>query len=87
MFGAIGSFAKFVRPGSRMVETEGTFANALAFTDPDGRVVVVLHNHNATQEDIRVQIRGGVYLVEMPPQSFTTVTTGGNVNPGRIRPS
>jgi glucosylceramidase len=77
MFGAVGSFAKFVRPGSRMVETEGTFANALAFTDPDGRVVVVLHNHNTTREDIRIWIRGAVYLVEMPPQSFTTVVTSG----------
>jgi hypothetical protein len=35
MFGAIGSFAKFVRPGSRRVETEGTFTNALAFTGAD----------------------------------------------------
>jgi glucosylceramidase len=87
MFGAIGSFAKFVRPGSRMVETEGTFANALAFTDTDGRVVVVLHNPNTAKEDIRVRIRGAVYLVEMPPQSFTTVIMSGNVNPGRIRQS
>lgn len=75
MFGAIGSFAKFVRPGSKMVETEGTFANALAFTDADGHVIVVLHNHNTTREDIRVRIRGSVYLVEMPPQSFATVIT------------
>jgi glucosylceramidase len=77
MFGAVGSFAKFVRPGSRMVETEGTFANALAFTDVDSRVIVVLHNPNTTRTDIRVQIRGAVYLVEMPAQSFTTVIQGG----------
>jgi glucosylceramidase len=77
MFGAFGSFAKFVRPGSKMVETEGTFGNALAFTDADGRVVVVLHNPNATRADIRVRIRGPVYLVEMPPLSFTTVIKSG----------
>ena len=75
MFGAIGSFARFVRPGSRMVETEGTFTNALAFTDADGRVVVVLHNPNTARVNIRVGVRGAVYLVEMPPQSFTTVIT------------
>jgi glucosylceramidase len=77
LFGAVGSFAKFVRPGSRMVETEGTFANALAFTDVDSRVIVVLHNPNTTRTDIRVRIRGAVYLVEMPAQSFTTVIQGG----------
>jgi glucosylceramidase len=77
MFGAIGSFAKFVRPGSRMVETEGPFANALAFTDLDGRVVVVLHNPTTVRADIRVRIRGARYLVEMPPLSFTTVVTSG----------
>jgi glucosylceramidase len=76
MFGAVGSFAKFVRPGSRMVETEGPFSNALAFTDADGRVIVVLHNPNTARSDIRVRIRGAVYLVEMPPQSFTTVIEG-----------
>ena len=76
-FGAIGSFAKFVRPGSRMVETEGSFANALAFTDAGGRIVVVLHNPNTARADVRVRIRGAIYLVEMPPQSFTTVIMSG----------
>ena len=84
MFGAVGSFAKFVRPGSKMVETEGTFANALAFTGEDGRVIVVLHNPYTTREDIRVWIGGAVYLIEMPPQSFTTMITGGDVNPNRL---
>ena len=83
MFGAIGSFAKFVRPGSRRVETEGTFTNVLAFADADGRVVVVLHNPNAVQEDIRVRIRDAVHLVEMPPLSFTTVVASGEAGARR----
>jgi glucosylceramidase len=73
MFGAIGSFAKFVRPGSRMVETEGTFGNALAFSDPDGGVVVVLHNPNAVPAEVRVQIRKVVHRLELPPLSFATL--------------
>jgi glucosylceramidase len=82
MFGAIGSFAKFVRPGSRRVETEGSFTNALAFTGADGRVVVVLHNTNAVRVDIRVRIRDAVHLVEMPPLSFTTVVQSGDLVEG-----
>jgi glucosylceramidase len=76
MFGAIGSFAKFVRPGSRMVETEGIYGNALAFVDPDGRVVVVLHNPTVVRADIQVRVRGSVYRVAMPPLSFATLVAG-----------
>jgi len=83
MFGAIGSFAKFVRPGSRMVETEGTFANALAFTEADGRVIVVLHNPNTVRTDIRVRIRSAIHLVEMPPLSFATVVESGEASARR----
>ncbi len=85
MFGAIGSFARFVRPGSRMVETEGAFANALAFTEADGRAIVVLHNPKTVRTDIRVRIRGAVYLVEMPPLSFTTVVASGETSARRAR--
>jgi glucosylceramidase len=85
MFGAIGSFARFVRPGSRMVETEGAFANALAFTEADGRAIVVLHNPKTVRTDIRVRIRGTVYLVEMPPLSFTTVVASGEASARRAR--
>jgi len=85
MFGAIGSFARFVRPGSRMVETEGAFANALAFTESDGRAIVVLHNPKTVRTDIRVRIRGTVYLVEMPPLSFTTVVASGEASARRAR--
>ena len=83
MFGAMGSFARFVRPGSRRVETEGTFANALAFTGADGRVVVVLHNPDEVRADVRVRIRDAVHLVEMPPRSFATVVKSGEASARR----
>ena len=73
MFSAIGSFARFVKPGARMVETEGPFTDALAFTDPDGTIVVVLHNAATVRTDIRVRIHGAVHLLEMPPLSFATL--------------
>jgi glucosylceramidase len=78
LFGAIGSFSRFVPPGSRMIETEGgsAEADALAFVDPAGRVVVVLYNRKTAPVSIRVQVRRGVHVVDMPSQSFATLVVG-----------
>lgn len=75
MYGAVGSFSKFVPPGSMMVEMEGLAArsNTAAFVDPDGRVVVVLYNENETSASINVEVGHSVYPVELPPQSFATL--------------
>jgi glucosylceramidase len=73
MFAAFGSFAKFLPPGSRLVESEGGFDDALAFVDPAGRVVVPLHNRRRVQAEITVGLRGAVYAVAMPPLSFGTL--------------
>ena len=73
MFSAVGSFSKFVTPGSRMVETEGSYTDALAFLDPTGRIVVVLYNPKIDAARISVRVRGAVYGVDMPPRSFGTL--------------
>lgn len=78
MFGAVGSFARFVPPGSRLVATEGSYEDALAFTNPDGRIVTVLYNHNSLPNTLHVRIRNTVYGVEMPPQSFGTLLVESN---------
>jgi glucosylceramidase len=77
MFGAFGSFAKFVPPGSKMVETEGTLADCAAFTDPASRVIVPLYNRKGIESDVRIGVKGRVYSVNMPPQSFGTVVVEG----------
>jgi glucosylceramidase len=73
MFGAVGSFSKYVPPGSRMVETEGSFTDALAFLDPDGRIVVVLYNPKIEDVRISVRVRGDAYGVRMPARSFASL--------------
>jgi glucosylceramidase len=73
MFGAVGSFAKFVPPGSKLVATEGNYADALAFTHPEGRIVTVLYNHKSIPAVLTVRIHGTVYGVAMPPLSFGTL--------------
>jgi glucosylceramidase len=73
MFGAVGSFSKYVPPGSRMVETEGGFGDALAFLDPAGRIVVVLYNPKTEDVLVKVRVRGVVYGVDMPARSFASL--------------
>jgi glucosylceramidase len=75
LFGAIGSFSKFVPPGSRMIETEGSAAeaDAVAFIDPAGRVVVALYNRKEAPVSVKVQVRRAVHGIAMPPLSFATL--------------
>jgi glucosylceramidase len=79
LFGAIGSFSRFVPPGSRMIETEGVSAEAdvVAFIDPAGRFVIVLYNRKESPVSIRVQVRRSVHVVNMSPQSFATLVVPG----------
>jgi O-glycosyl hydrolase len=80
LFGAIGSFSKFVPPGSRRVETEGLAAeaDAVAFVDPAGRVVVALYNRKTAPVSAKVRVRRSVHVVNMPPRSFATLVVPGN---------
>jgi glucosylceramidase len=73
MFGAFGSFAKFVPPGSKMLVTEGCFDDALAFLDPSGRIVTELYNRKAVPVVVNIRVRGAVYGAAMPPQSFAAL--------------
>lgn len=81
LFGAIGSFSKFVPPGSAMVETEGLApeADAVAFRDPDGRVIVALYNRKTGPAFTRIRIGRSVHGVQLPPQSFGTLVVPGGL--------
>jgi glucosylceramidase len=73
MFGAVGSFSRYLPPGSRLVGARGDAIEALAFTDPAGRVIVSLLNEKSEPVAGRVRIREAAYAVEMPAQSFGTL--------------
>jgi glucosylceramidase len=73
MFGAVGSFSKYVPPGSRRVVTEGGFGDVLAFLDPAGRIIVVLYNQKVAPLSVSVRARGATCVVDMPAQSFATL--------------
>lgn len=75
LYGAIGSFSKFVPPSSHMIETEGISAEAdvVAFIDLNGNVIVVLYNKKETSVTVTIQVRHTVHTVNLPPQSFATL--------------
>jgi hypothetical protein len=56
-----------------MMETEGGVTDALAFLDPPGRIVAVLCNQRIDDVRISVRVRGAVYGVGMPAQSFASL--------------
>ena len=75
LYGAIGSFSKFVSPGSRMIETEGVSAEVgvVAFINTIGNVVIVLYNRKEAPVTTKVKVHRSVHVVNMPPQSFATL--------------
>jgi glucosylceramidase len=74
MFGAVGSFARFITPGARLVATEGAYDDILSFANPDGGIVTVCYNPKCIPNQIRVRIGGIVYSMELPALSFGTLS-------------
>lgn len=71
----LGQFSRFVRPGARRIaSTEpGAIRNA-AFRNPDGSVVVVLHNSDAVSARVSIAMGKGHVTLDLPGGEVTTVT-------------
>ncbi len=65
----------FVQPGARVLPTwcVAGHDNQLVFRNPDGSVVVVLHNELAEPMPISVLVGSDVLSLELPAASFSTV--------------
>ena len=66
----------FVQPGATRVDTEGTCDDALAFRNPDGRVVVVVRNGRPHARTVNVAIGADAFALALDPDSFNTVVVG-----------
>jgi len=62
--------AQYVDPGAKVVTVTG---DALAFKNPDGTVVVIVHNANAAAADTVVSIDGTMYQVSIPGRGWATI--------------
>lgn len=63
----------YVRRGAKRLITGGTYAEALAFANPDGSVVVMLANPGRSECAVSVQIDGHAHVVTLPASSVATL--------------
>ena len=64
--------SQFVQPGARRLETSGD-GDALAFENPDGMIVTVLHNPGDTAWGLTLGVREAAFRLEVPAHGWATV--------------
>ncbi len=64
--------SQYVEPGAKLVATTG--GDALAFKNPNGKIVTVLYNSGAAKTAI-VAAGGKMYSFAMPAAGWATVTS------------
>jgi glucosylceramidase len=72
---AMGHISRFVRPGAYRIGSRcarGEIEN-VAFQNPDGGLVALLHNPDTRPRAVSISWRGNFLQVEMPPKSGATV--------------
>jgi glucosylceramidase len=71
-FYLIKHFAHFIRPGARLMEISGELsANAVAMKNPDGTVIVVVHNPLPRQMNLNLMSTNS-FGADLRPNSFNT---------------
>jgi glucosylceramidase len=66
-------FARFIEPGAVRLVLSGPWAgNAVAFSNPNGEVVLVVCNPLAQARAFRCSVLGRTVTAELGPQSFHT---------------
>ena len=63
----------YVQPGARVVGLDGTYKDALAFVNPDGKVVVLAANQTGEPLPVSFQIGKKVKTATLPPNSVNTL--------------
>ncbi len=73
MFRAFEHFSRYIPAGSQYVGTKGSYESAIAFTTPDGSIVVELLNEHKKKRIVTGNVDGKFYSIEIPPESFATL--------------
>jgi glucosylceramidase len=73
MFRAFEHFSRYIPAGSKYADTKGSYDGAVAFTAPDGSIVVELLNDSRKKRTVTGSVDGKLYSVEMLPESFSTL--------------
>ena len=72
-FWAFVHFSHFVQPGARRIAQSGSWAEAIAFRNPDGAVVAVLSNQETQPRELTVALGATRRTVVLPAKSFATL--------------
>jgi glucosylceramidase len=63
----------FVRPGARLLQTDGTFSNLLAFKNQDKSIVLILQNEGSSIKPIKLNVDGEMIDISLSANSFHTI--------------
>jgi glucosylceramidase len=64
--------SRFVEPGAQRLETSGE-GDALAFENPDGSIVTVIHNPADAPRSLTLGVRSAALRVDVPAHGWATV--------------
>jgi glucosylceramidase len=65
--------SRFVRPGAKLLKTNGHWnSSSLAFANPDRSIVVLMSNALPRHRQATIQVRDQAMTVNLEPQSFNT---------------
>lgn len=67
-------FSHYVQPDAELLPVSGDFADLLAFRNPDGRYVLVIHNSKNAEVTPVIKIGDKTIAVTLKPQSFNSIT-------------
>ena len=71
-FYVVKHFSHFIRPGARKLSITGDRRTELAFRNPDGAIVLVLHNDREEAASVRVKVGMQVVELEITAHAFGT---------------
>jgi glucosylceramidase len=74
-------FSFFIAPGARSIKSAGPFAGRVAFINPNGDIVVVVRNGNATSSSTAIKVDSLMYMATIPANSFNTFVISGARQP------
>jgi glucosylceramidase len=70
---AFRHFSAYVDAGARRVDVTGQYQDALAFVNPDGRLVVVLQNSEAQPRALTFRARSSLLTADLPAHAWATI--------------
>ncbi len=72
---AFRHFSQYITPGATRIGISGS-EDAVAFSNPDGSVVVNLYNGSASQQTKTIEVSEGLYQLDIPAHGWATLRAG-----------